>query len=178
MRRNTKQLVVRGVLIALSVVLVYLVHFPVFPIAPFLEYDPADIPIIIGTFMYGPGVGLLLTVIASAIQGLTVSSASGIIGIMMHIFATGSLVLTTGNLFKRNRSKKGVFLTIALGTITMTISMVIWNLIFTPLFLGAPIETVLPLMLPAIVPFNMLKAGVNTVVAYLIYRRIKGAVRL
>ncbi len=33
-----------AMLVAVSVVLVYLVHFPIFPAAPFLEYDPADIP--------------------------------------------------------------------------------------------------------------------------------------
>ena len=43
-----------GMLTALSVVLTWLIHFPIFPGAPFLEYDPADIPILIGTFTFGP----------------------------------------------------------------------------------------------------------------------------
>ncbi|MFQ9412551.1 MAG: hypothetical protein ACLR1T_18100 [Evtepia gabavorous] len=37
--------------------LVYVIHFPIFPAASFLEYDPADIPILIGTFAYGPLAG-------------------------------------------------------------------------------------------------------------------------
>ena len=44
-----RKLVTMAMLAALSIVLVYVVHFPIFPAAPFLEYDPADIPILIGT---------------------------------------------------------------------------------------------------------------------------------
>lgn len=33
-----------GLLAALSIVLVFFIHFPIFPTAKFLEYDPADIP--------------------------------------------------------------------------------------------------------------------------------------
>ena len=43
-----------GLLAALSIVLVFFIHFPIFPTAKFLEYDPADIPIMIATFAFGP----------------------------------------------------------------------------------------------------------------------------
>ena len=39
---------------AISVVLVWLFHFPIFPAAPFLEYDPTIIPIAIGAFGGNP----------------------------------------------------------------------------------------------------------------------------
>ena len=58
-----RKLVTMAMLAALSIVLVYVVHFPIFPAAPFLEYDPADIPILIGTFAYGPVAGIILTVV-------------------------------------------------------------------------------------------------------------------
>ena len=80
-----RRLTTMGMMAAISVVLVYLVHFPIFPVAPYLEYDPADIPIFICTFLYGPGAGFLLTVLASTIQGVTVSAASGWVGVLMHI---------------------------------------------------------------------------------------------
>ena len=76
--------------------LVAVIHFPLIPAAAFLEYDPADIPILICAFAYGPLAGLLLTVVVCFIQGFTVSAQSGIIGIVMHIFATGCCVLVTG----------------------------------------------------------------------------------
>ena len=92
-RISTRQLVSMAMLGAISIVLVAVIHFPLIPAAAFLEYDPADIPILIGTFAYGPLAGVLLTVVVSVIQGMTVSSGSGLMGIAMHIFATSILVL-------------------------------------------------------------------------------------
>ena len=45
---NTRKLTTLAMLAALAIVLVALIHFPLVPAAPFLEYDPADIPIFIG----------------------------------------------------------------------------------------------------------------------------------
>ncbi len=74
---NTVRLAKMGMLVAVSIVLVYFVHFPIFPAVAFLEYDPADIPILMGTFAFGPVAGILLTVVTAVIQGVTVSAASG-----------------------------------------------------------------------------------------------------
>ena len=63
-----------AMLIAVSIVLVALIHFPIFPAVAFLEYDPADIPILIGTFAFGPVAGVLLTIVTAIIQGTTVSA--------------------------------------------------------------------------------------------------------
>ena len=62
----------RALLAAVAIVLVAFVHFPLIPAAPFLEYDPADIPIFIGAFLFGPWAGLGLTVVTAIIQGLDV----------------------------------------------------------------------------------------------------------
>ena len=140
MKIKTKQLTQMAVLAAMSILLVYLIHFPIFPAAPFLEYDPADIPIFIGTFMFGPLGGLILTAVVCVLQGVTVSSASGIIGILMHFFATGSFVLVAGNIYKRNRTRKGAVIGLALGSVTMTITMALWNIAITPFFLGIPVQ--------------------------------------
>lgn len=107
-RISTRQLVSMAMLGAISIVLVAVIHFPLIPAAAFLEYDPADIPILICAFAYGPLAGLLLTVVVCFIQGFTVSAQSGIIGIVMHIFATGCCVLVTGSIYiiKETRREK------------------------------------------------------------------------
>lgn len=170
--KKTRMLVQMGVLAAMSVLLVYLIHFPIFPAAPFLEYDPADIPILIGTFMFGPLGGLVVTAVSCILQGVTVSSASGIIGILMHFFATGSFVLVAGNIYKRNRTRKGAVIALVSGAITMTVTMVLWNLVMTPIFMGTPREAVVALLVPAIIPFNLVKAGANSVVTFIVYKSV------
>ena len=59
-----------------------------------------------------------------------------------------------------------------LGALVQTAAMVLMNMIFTPLFMGAPLETVLALMIPAIIPFNVLKAGINGVITFFLYKSI------
>lgn len=167
-----KKLTRMGMLVAVSVVLVYVIHFPIIPAAPFLEYDPADIPIFIVTFMYGPLAGLAVTVVTSVIQGFTVSAGSGIIGIIMHILSTGSFVLVAGTIYQKNKTRKGAAIALVAGVITMTVVMVGCNLVFTPLFLGAPMEVVVAMLLPAIIPFNLIKASINAGITFILYKYI------
>ena len=103
---NTRKLTTIAILTALSVCFVALIHFPIFPAVAFLEYDPADIPILICGFAFGPVAGLAVTLIASFIQGFTVSAQSGIYGIIMHIIATGAYVLASSLFYKKHKTKK------------------------------------------------------------------------
>lgn len=174
--KNTKKLTTLGVMGALSVILAMLVHFPIFGAAPFLEYDPADIPIFIAAFMFGPVAGLVLTLVVSLVQGLTVSASSGMIGVLMHFLSTGAFVLVAGNIYLRNRTRKGAVLSLAAGVIAMVIIMTLWNIIFTPIFMKVPRQAVVELLLPAIIPFNFIKAGGNAVITLLVYKKISNFV--
>ena len=172
---STKQLTTLGVMSALSIVLMVLIRIP-FPTAPFLEYDPADVPILISTFLFGPWWGLLMTVVVSIIQGITVSVSSGIIGIIMHIAATGGFVISAGLIYKRGKSLKRAIIALIVGTIIQTVFMAGMNLVFTPVFMKTPLDVVLKMMIPTIIPFNLIKAGVNAFVTFFIYKFVSKAV--
>ena len=163
-----RKLTTMGMMAAVSIILVYLIHFPIFPAASFLEYDPADIPIFICTFLYGPLSGFILTVIVSFIQGFTVSAQSG----MMHIFATGFFTIVAGNMYKNHRNKKSAVKALVVGSIIMVLMMCIWNIVFTPIFMGTPRDVVMAMIVPIIIPFNAIKAGVNSLITFLIYKKI------
>ena len=172
-REKTVRLAKMGMLVAISIVLVYFIHFPIFPAVPFLEYDPADISILIGTFAFGPLAGILLTVVTSVIQGVTVSAASGLYGIIMHVISTSVLVLVSGLIYKYNKTRKGAVIALLCGVAAMTLGMIGANMIITPLFMGVPRNIVWSLM-PFIAGFNAIKAGINSVVTFLLYKRISG----
>ncbi len=172
----TMKLVKLGMLVAVSVVLVYFIHFPIFPVVPFLEYDPADISILIGTFAFGPAVGVILTVVTSIIQGVTVSASSGLYGILMHIIATSTLVSIAGTVYKKDKSKKQAVIGLILGMLAMGAVMVGANLIITPLFMGVSRDVIWSLM-PFIVGFNLVKAGINGAVTFFVYKRIAAFLR-
>ena len=177
-KQSTRKLVTLGMLGALSIVLVMVIRFPLVPAAPWMEYDPADIPILIGTFLYGPWSGLALTVVVSVIQGLTVSASSGVIGIVMHILATGAFVLVSGGVYSRRKTLSRAVVALVCGVLAMTVVMVGCNLVFTPIFLGQTMGDVIALLMPAIIPFNLLKAGINAVVTFVVYKPIGTMLRI
>lgn len=169
---NVRRLTRMGVLSALAIVLVLLIHVPLIPAAPWLEYDPADIPILIATFLYGPWWGLLMTIVVSVIQGTTVSTASGWIGIVMHILATGAYVIVAGSIYQRKKTMKRAIVALVVGALAMTVVMVGCNMFFMPLFLQKELKDVIGLLIPAVIPFNLLKAGINAAVTFLVYKSI------
>ena len=90
----------------------------------------------------------------------------------MHFLATGTFVLLAGNLYRPHRTRKAALLGLAAGTLAMTAVMCVCNLVFTPLFMGSPVGEVVKLLLPAIIPFNLAKAAINSVITYLVYKPI------
>ena len=170
--QQIRKLVVMALLVAISVVLIYAIRFPLVPAAAFLEYDPADIPILIGALAYGPVAGVMLTVVASLIQGLTVSAGSGWYGIIMHIIATSTLVVVASSVYRFKHTRTGGIIGLVLGTLSMGLIMMPANHFITPLFTGWPVEAVDALLLPGILPFNLIKAGLNSFVTFLTYKTV------
>ncbi len=170
MIKNTRAMTVMSVLAAMSIVLVSLIHIPIFPAAPFLEYDPADIPILVCAFAYGPVAGIIVTVIASAIQALTVSVGSGVYGFIMHVISTTALMLPAAIIYKNKKTRSGALVGMITGIIIMGGIMLVANHFITPYFMGAPTEMVDAMLLPTILPFNLIKGGINCLVTFLIYK--------
>lgn len=169
-QKNTVKLAKMAMLVAISLLLVN-IHFPIFAPVAFLEYDPADIPILIGTFAFGPAAGILITVVTAVLQGLTVSAASGLYGILMHIIATGTYVLVAGFIYKLHKEKKGAVWAVVIGTLAMAAVMVPANYFITPFFMGVPASAITAL-LPFIIVFNLIKAGVNGAITFILYKRV------
>ena len=172
MKNSVNKIAKLGVLSALGVVLMLLVRFPIFPAARFLEYDGGDISALIGTFLYGPGGGLIITVIVSVIQAMTVSADAGWIGAIMHIAATGIMVVSAGLIYRKFRTFKGAVVALIVGSLGMTGVMAILNLIFTPMYMGVSIEMVKGMLLPIIIPFNLIKSIGNSAVTMLVYKSV------
>ena len=171
-RTYIDRMVKLGMLTALSIILVYAIHVPIFPAASYLEYDMADVPILIGTFLYGPWWGLALTAVVSLLQWLLVSPQSLWVGAVMHFFATGSYVVAAGLIYSAHRTRTAAIFGMALGAVLQTLMMVPMNLIFTVHFFGVPKETVIALLPTAIIPFNAIKTVANSILTFLLYKRV------
>ncbi len=169
---NTTKLVKMGMLSAISLVLVLLIRIP-FPPAPFLVYDPADIPILISGFAFGPLAGLMIAGVVSFLQAFALGG-DGILGFLMHIIATGSFVIVSGLIYKKSHTRKGAVIALVLGSLVSIGFMIGWNLIITPIYMGVPRVAVIAMIIPVLLPFNLLKCVVNSLVTFILYKRISG----
>jgi len=168
MKNNTKTLTTVAILAAISIALAYVVRFPIFPAVSYLEYEPADMPVIIGGFLFGPFWGLLLTLLVSGLQAMTVSAGSGVIGFFMHVIATSAYMLAASLIYRKMKSNGGVIAGLAAGTLAATLLMIPLNLIFTPMY-GISIDVVKAMLWPVIIPFNLIKFGINSILSYIVY---------
>lgn len=170
-KEQMRKLVVMAMLVALSVVLIAAIHLPLIPTVAFLEYDPADIPILIGAMAYGPVAGLVLTVVAAVIQGMFIST-TGPWGILMHIIATGAMTFVASSIYRHDHTRTGAAIGLVFGTLARGLVMVPANHFITPIWMGAPTEVVDSLMLSGILPFNLLVGVINSVVTFLVYKTV------
>ncbi|MEN2984706.1 MAG: ECF transporter S component [Dictyoglomaceae bacterium] len=165
---STKKLVLVSLFTAISLILSITIYFPILPQASYLLYDPGDIPLLIVALYIGVFEGLLATLIVSILMAL-ITGQGGPIGALMHFIATGTLISVAGLFFKR---LKNLEIPLILGTLSMAGVMSIANLIFTPIYLGVSIKEVLALIVPVIIPFNLIKAGINSFLTYILTKVI------
>ena len=177
MNKKVIRTAIMAMLTALSIVSLYVIRMPLIPAAPFLEYDAADIPVLIGSMLLGPVSGILTLLAVCLIQALTVSASSGWIGFVMHFVASSVLVLIASLIYKRKQTTASLVLGLVIGSIAMTAVMIPLNLIFTGIFLGAGTQTVIGMLMPAIIPFNLLKAGINSAVTFAVFTPIKSILK-
>lgn len=176
-KTNIIRTAIMAMLTALSIVLVATIHLPLIPSAPFLEYDAADIPVLIGAMMLGPVSGLIILLAVCIIQALTVSASSGIIGFFMHFIASSVLVLIASLIYSRRKTVASLVIGLVAGSLAMTAVMIPLNIVFTGIFLGAGTQTVIGMLIPAIIPFNLLKAGINSAITFAVFAPIREILR-
>lgn len=167
-RKSILKMVQMAMLIAISLVLMLLVRFPIFPAAAFLQYDMVDVPVLIGTLLFGPASGLLILLIEAFLQAVLLSG-DGWVGFLMHFVASGALVLVAGLIYKKWHSGKGLAVGLSAGSVAAVLLMIPLNYIFTVHFYGVPLDAVNQLMLPAIIPFNVIKMGANSILTAAVY---------
>ena len=146
------------------------------PVVLFLSYDPKDVIIALGGLIWGPMISFAVSLIVSFIEMITISS-TGWIGLIMNVISTCSFACTAAFIYKKKRTLSGAVIGLAFGAVTAITVMMLWNYLITPLYMGYPREAVVELLLPAFLPFNLLKSGLNAALTFLLYRPVVSALK-
>ncbi|HJB90070.1 MAG TPA: ECF transporter S component [Candidatus Eisenbergiella merdigallinarum] len=168
MRKENGGPVITGALCALAWIVMAVGRVPVIL---FLKYDPSDVVVTLGGFLWGPSTACLVSVIVAAVEMITVSD-TGILGCLMNIVQTLSFAGTASFLYRKRRSASGAAAGLLAGWMLTVVVMLLWNYLVTPLYLGYSREAVAELLLPVFLPFNLLKGGLNALFTGLLYRPV------
>lgn len=175
MNNKTKRLTTTAMLCAIAYILMVVGRLPISTVE-FFKYDPKDIVITMGGFIFGPLTAVLMSVIVAFFEMITVSS-TGIIGFVMNIVQSCTFAGIAAIFYKKNHSLKGAVAGLVTGLILATIVMLLWNYFLTPIYMGMPREAVAEMLIPVILPFNLLKGGINVSLTILLYKHIVMALR-
>lgn len=173
MKNKTKTLTLTAMFCALAFAMTAVIRIPV---VLFLKYDPKDIIITLCGFILGPLSAIIVSVVTSLIEMVTISD-TGPIGCVMNIISSCSFAFTAALVYKKKKTLSGAAIGLLLGCVAMTAVMLVWNYCVTPLYMGYPREAVAELLLPAFLPFNLIKSGLNAAFAFLLYKPVVGALR-
>ena len=182
---NYNFLTVISMLSAISAVFMFLsFSFQIFP--SFLKLDFSEIPALIASFSLGPIAGVSVVLIKNLVN--LFFTTTGGIGELANFLIGSFFVFTAGSIYQRYKSRKGAVAGMALGTIIMAIVGTIANYyILMPMYeLVMPMnaiinmfqsinpyaDTLLKIMFMTIVPFNLLKGTIVSVLTFLIYKKL------
>ncbi|MBQ6375071.1 MAG: ECF transporter S component [Clostridia bacterium] len=173
--RSTKKLTLMAMLAAMAYIAM-LVTRPLPQVAGFLSFDLKDVVVVLSGFMLGPLPALLITLVVSLLEMVTVST-TGFIGLLMNVLSTGAFALPPAIIYRRSKSLKSAAIGLAVGVVAMTALMLAWNYIITPLYMKVPREVVAGMLIPTFLPFNLVKGGLNAGIAILVYKPVTDALR-
>ena len=165
MKNNTNRLIKISLLSAVSLVLMYF-DFPVIPAFPWLQMDLSDVPALLGTFGFGPLVGVTIELIKNILYFFT--KGSSIAGVLANFLFGAALVFPAGLIYHRKKSKKTAIIGMIVGTVVMEVAGIFGNIyILLPLYgMKMTAEQLTQYVLVGIVPFNAVKALIVNVVTF------------
>ena len=181
-RFSVKKMALLAMLAAVAYMMVSLIRIPV---VLFLKYEPKDVIITIGGFLLGPMASFIVSLLVSLIEMITISE-TGPIGALMNLISTCTFSCTAAYIYKRKHTLNGAVVGLLAGSVVMVAAMMLWNWLISPLYmfeiqspedLVAARAAVEALLLPAFLPFNLLKAGLNSALTLSLYKPLVTALR-
>lgn len=173
MNNKTKKLTTIAVLCAIAYIVTAVGRIP---IVLFLKYDPKDIIIAVGGLIFGPLTSFLMAFIVSLVEMVTISE-NGILGCLMNIISSCSFACTAAYIYMKRRKLSGAIGGLLCGWVCMVLVMLLWNYLIAPFYMGYPREAAAELLIPAFLPFNLIKGGLNAAITMILYKPIITALR-
>lgn len=169
---STRQLVTMALMCAIGTLLSF-IEFPLLPGVTWLKFDASNMPAMVAGFAYGPAGGVAVGIVTAIIHGLLMADFTGA---LMNILVVTCFVLPGALIYKKKRTYKFAIIGLVFSIIAGVIGSIIGNLLLTPSWLGVPFDAVVALIIPVLIPFNLLKGLLNSVITLIVYKSISNII--
>lgn len=183
-RMRTSMVASAGILSAISAVLMMVLEFPIPFMPPFLKIDFSDIPVLVGSFVYGPVTGAAIAFVKAALHLL--KSTTGGVGELADFITCIALCVPAALIYKRSETVKKMILGLIVGAVCMAVAGGLSNkFILLPFYCKLmPLEQILQMcgqvnpvikdvnsyILFGAIPFNFIKAAIICIPSALLCR--------
>ena len=167
------------------------------PFAPaFYQIDFSEVPVLICTFYLGPVSGVICEFVKVLLKLLLKGTSTAFVGDFANFAVGCSLVLPASIIYHIKKNKINAIWGMVLGSLVMTIFGSFFNAVYLlPKFAqlyGMPLDAIIgmgttinqsitsvsTLVLFAVVPFNLLKGVLVSVITLLLYKRVERLLRM
>lgn len=168
MKPDTKKIALSGMFATFSLLLSFIGHYLTIPMFLGFKLDLSDFPIFTSTLLFGPSYGYVTLITVDFIKTFCFSSA-GWPGFFMRLTSVIS-VFFLGIYFKHK--KKLCFYSI-LSIVILILIKVPMSCLFWIIFKSMPIDQLLPVIFSLILPYNLIKSVINTLISIYFYKNLR-----
>lgn len=186
---TTRKVAMIGMFSAIASILM-LFEIPL-PFAPFFyKLDFSELPILVGTFAFGPAAGVMMEFVKILLKLLFKGTSTAFVGELANFAVGCSFILPAAVVYAFRKTKKTALLACVLGTLCMTVFGTAFNAVYLlPAFsrlYGWPLEDLLALgvqtnslvkegsivsfVIACVAPLNLIKGASVSLVTLLIYK--------
>lgn len=175
--------------------LLMLVEIPLFFAPSFYEIDLGEIPVLICAFYLGPVASVVCELVKVLLKLLLKGTTTAFVGDFANFVVGCSLVLPASVIYHARKTRKTAVIGMVAGTLVMTVFGSLFNAVyllpkFSELY-GMPLEAIVAmgtqvnsaitsvstLVLFAVVPFNILKGVIVSLLTLVLYKRVEKLLR-
>ncbi len=175
---------------AIAAILMFF-EIPLFFAPSFYEIDLSELPVLICSFYLGPVAGVICELLKVLLKLLFKGTTTAFVGDFANFFVGCTMIIPASILYHAKKSKRSAIVGMIVGTAVMTVCGSAFNAIYLlPKFAelyGMPLDAIIgmgtqvnpyinnvsTLVLMAVVPFNILKGIITSLLTFLLYKRVE-----
>ena len=192
---TTRKMAMIGMFSALATILMIL-EIPVFFTPGFYKLDFSELPALVGGYAFGPVAGVMIEFCKILLKLMTKGTSTAMVGELANFVVGCSFILPASFLYWLKKSKKSAIFSSIVGTLIMTVvgswlnglyllptfanmfGMPLTSLVGMGTAVNPYIKDVTTLVLFAVVPLNLLKGSIVSLITILIYKKLSPILKI